>query len=118
MKKGKSKKGGYVVKGDSKLLKAVTETVGTKPRVPPTPPTDMHVYDNEEVAIVWSDGEVDWTELDKVLIKLKKRVVELTDVTITREALVAALVKHAHIAGNEVRGMVDRILQDCIMGDK
>ena len=115
MKKGKSK-GGYVVKGDSKLLKAVTETVGTEPivKVPPTP-TDTHVYDNEETAIVWSDGEVDWTELDSVLLKLKKRVVELTDVTITKEALVVALVKYAHIAGNEVRGMVDKILADCIM---
>ena len=48
---------------------------------------------------------------NKIWTKYGHRLVELTDVTVTRELLVKALVKHAGLPGNEIPGKADKILK-------
>jgi len=49
---------------------------------------------------------------EKQLAKQGLRIVKLTDVTVTRELLVKALIKTGKIAGNEIPGVADGILKD------
>lgn len=54
--------------------------------------------------------------IEKKLAENKKRVVSLTDVTVTREKLVSVLLKTGKISGNEIPRVVDQILKDLVLG--
>ena len=51
---------------------------------------------------------------EKQLAKQGLRIVKLTDVTVTRELLVKALIKIGKIAGNEIPGIAEQMLKDII----
>lgn len=53
--------------------------------------------------------------MEKALAKDGKRIVKLTDVTVTKELLTKAVVKSGKIPGNEVPQFVENILKDCIL---
>ncbi len=53
---------------------------------------------------------------EKQLAKQGLRIVKLTDVTVTRELLVKALVKTGKLAGNEIPGIAEQMLKDIICG--
>ncbi len=76
---------------------------------------DLHNYEGDEFAVVWSDGECDMPELEKILAKKKKRIVELTDVTCTKQSLMNAVRKSAKIPGNEIPAFVEFLLKEIIM---
>ncbi len=51
---------------------------------------------------------------EKQLAKQGLRIVKLTDVTVTRELLVKALIKTGKLAGNEIPGIAEQMLKDII----
>lgn len=55
--------------------------------------------------------------MEKALAKDGKRIVNMTDVTVTKELLTKAVVKSGKIPGNEVPAFVEHILKDCILSD-
>jgi hypothetical protein len=59
--------------------------------------------------------EVKEESMEKMLAKEGKRIVNMTDVTVTKEKLVAAISKTGKIPGNEIHAFVERILKDVIM---
>ena len=52
---------------------------------------------------------------EKELAKQGLRIVKLTDVTVTRELLVKALIKTGKLAGNEIPAIANQILKDMII---
>ena len=59
---------------------------------------------------------VERSVLDKALAKQKLRIVKMTDVTASKEALSKALIKLG-IPGNECIAKADRILKILVLGD-
>ena len=53
--------------------------------------------------------------IEKALAKDGKRVVALTDVTVTKEKLTAAVKKANKIPGNEIPAFVEMLLKEIIM---
>ena len=51
---------------------------------------------------------------EKQLAKQGLRIVKLTDVTVTRELLVKALIKTGKLPGNEIPGIANQMLKDII----
>ena len=52
---------------------------------------------------------------EKELAKQGLRIVKLTDVTVTRELLVKALIKTGKLAGNEIPAIAEQMLKDMII---
>ena len=52
---------------------------------------------------------------EKELAKQGLRIVKLTDVTVTRELLVKALIKTGKLAGNEIPAIANQMLKDMII---
>ena len=52
---------------------------------------------------------------EKELAKQGPRIVKLTDVTVTRELLVKALIKTGKLAGNEIPAIANQMLKDMII---
>ncbi len=53
--------------------------------------------------------------MEKALAKQGKRVVAMTDVTVTREKLIKAVIKASKLPGNEVPAFVEFLLKEIIM---
>ena len=52
---------------------------------------------------------------EQQLAKQGLRIVKLTDVTVTRELLVKALIKTSKLAGNEIPAIANQMLKDMII---
>lgn len=66
---------------------------------------------------IWITKEfLDKPAVMKVLAKQGLRVVRLTDVTVTREALIKVIANTGKIAGNEVPAFVEQILKGVVIG--
>jgi hypothetical protein len=77
------------------------------------------IMELDDVMVLIQDlATKDLAIVEKELAKVGKRVVALTDVTVTRDTLLMAVKKSNKLPGNEVQAFVDFLLKKIIMEKK